>query len=82
VYHSPASASPTCLRRNFDAAPGVHRRRCNKWIGQPADDLIGVLMPTLATLLAFLPAVIAMQAVPGPDTTLVVSRGVTRKSSR
>jgi threonine/homoserine/homoserine lactone efflux protein len=32
-------------------------------------------MPTLATLLAFLPLVVAMQAVPGPDTMLVVSRG-------
>jgi threonine/homoserine/homoserine lactone efflux protein len=33
-------------------------------------------MPDLATYLAFLAAVLAMQAVPGPDTMLVVSRGV------
>jgi threonine/homoserine/homoserine lactone efflux protein len=33
-------------------------------------------MPDLATYLGFLAAVLAMQAVPGPDTMLVVSRGV------
>jgi threonine/homoserine/homoserine lactone efflux protein len=33
-------------------------------------------MPDLAAYLAFLAAVLAMQAVPGPDTMLVVSRGV------
>jgi threonine/homoserine/homoserine lactone efflux protein len=33
-------------------------------------------MPELATYLAFVAAVLAMQAVPGPDTLLVVSRGV------
>jgi len=33
-------------------------------------------MPTLSTLLAFIPVVLAMQAVPGPDTLLVVSRGI------
>jgi threonine/homoserine/homoserine lactone efflux protein len=33
-------------------------------------------MPDLATYLAFLAAVLAMQALPGPDTMLVVSRGV------
>jgi threonine/homoserine/homoserine lactone efflux protein len=33
-------------------------------------------MPDLATYLAFLAAVLAMQAAPGPDTVLVVSRGV------
>jgi threonine/homoserine/homoserine lactone efflux protein len=33
-------------------------------------------MPELSTYLAFLAAVLAMQAVPGPDTMLVVSRGV------
>jgi threonine/homoserine/homoserine lactone efflux protein len=31
-------------------------------------------MPTVATLLAFLPVVLAMQAVPGPDTMLVVKQ--------
>jgi threonine/homoserine/homoserine lactone efflux protein len=30
----------------------------------------------MATLLAFLPVVLAMQAVPGPDTMLVVGRGI------
>ena len=33
-------------------------------------------MPDAATFMAFLAAVLAMQAVPGPDTMLVVSRGV------
>ena len=33
-------------------------------------------MPDLATYLAFLAAVLVMQAVPGPETMLVVSRGV------
>jgi threonine/homoserine/homoserine lactone efflux protein len=33
-------------------------------------------MPDLATYLAFLAAVLVMQAAPGPDTILVVSRGV------
>jgi threonine/homoserine/homoserine lactone efflux protein len=33
-------------------------------------------MPDAPTLMAFLAAVLAMQAVPGPDTMLVVSRGV------
>src|SRR5436190_790783 len=35
-----------------------------------------VAVPTTATLIAFLAAVLAMQAVPGPDTMLVVSRGL------
>src|SRR5829696_4231422 len=33
-------------------------------------------MPDAATFMAFVAAVLAMQAVPGPDTMLVVSRGV------
>jgi threonine/homoserine/homoserine lactone efflux protein len=33
-------------------------------------------MPTASTLLTFLPVVLAMQLVPGPDTMLVISRGV------
>jgi threonine/homoserine/homoserine lactone efflux protein len=33
-------------------------------------------MPTLPTILAFIPIVLVMQAVPGPDTLLVVSRGI------
>jgi hypothetical protein len=33
-------------------------------------------MPDASTFTAFLAAVLAMQAVPGPDTMLVVSRGV------
>src|SRR4051812_42826863 len=33
-------------------------------------------MPDAATFMAFLAAVLAMQAVPGPDTMLGVSRGV------
>ena len=33
-------------------------------------------MPDAATYAAFLAAVLAMQAVPGPDTMLVVSRGI------
>jgi len=38
--------------------------------------MIGYLVPTISTLLAFIPVVLAMQAVPGPDTLLVVSRGI------
>jgi threonine/homoserine/homoserine lactone efflux protein len=33
-------------------------------------------MPTTSTLLTFLPVVLAMQLVPGPDTMPVISRGV------
>src|SRR5215213_1027751 len=33
-------------------------------------------MPTWSTLLAFIPVVVAMQLVPGPDTLLVVGRGI------
>jgi threonine/homoserine/homoserine lactone efflux protein len=38
--------------------------------------LIGPIVPSLATLLTFIPVVLAMQAIPGPDTMLVVSRGI------
>jgi threonine/homoserine/homoserine lactone efflux protein len=30
-------------------------------------------MPTIATILTFVPLVLAMQAIPGPDTMIVVS---------
>jgi threonine/homoserine/homoserine lactone efflux protein len=33
-------------------------------------------MPTIATVLTFIPIVLAMQAIPGPDTMLIVSRGI------
>jgi threonine/homoserine/homoserine lactone efflux protein len=33
-------------------------------------------MPSWSTLLAFIPVVVAMQFVPGPDTMLVIGRGV------
>lgn len=41
-----------------------------------AAELIGKIVPSVTTLLTFIPVVLAMQAIPGPDTMLVVSRGI------